>query len=298
MIKVIISIVLLIAIQLLQAQNESLPVHENKNDLTENKTSQESKHSEVDDAFHSPVLINSQTSEVLHKKAIELLYEQRFGNINSGNSDLYGLNTNHYNLRFGIAYGVTDKMALSIGIIKLHSLVDVGYKHILLKQKKTTHTPITLTYYGNITTSLENSEEFSKITDRMSFFNQLIVSRKFGNYFSVFVAPGFMYFNIIENDENDKKSDFILALGSKINLTHHISLILEYGQGHLFNSANKSNPGVSFGVETIIKNLSFQVFATTFNEISEQDNYMYNHNDYSKGDFLIGFNIGYKLNDH
>jgi hypothetical protein len=292
-------ILLLFFSKSLVSQNILMEFHSDESFKIENELSEKNNGlQEEKEAFHSPVLINSQTSEVLHKKSFEFLYEQRLGRINSGKSEMFGINTPN-NIRLGFAYGLTDRVALSIGIIRFHSLVDIGYKHIILKQKKVKKMPFTLTYYGNITTSLENSDEFHKISDRISYINQIIFSRKLGTKLSLFLAPGYMYFNEVEETNTSTNNSFLIASGAKANITHKTSLILEYGKGHLLVNCNNDNtkPGVSFGIESIFKNISFQVFATTFKEISEQDNYMYNQHDFMKGDFLLGFNIALKLND-
>jgi hypothetical protein len=236
---------------------------------------------------------------VLEKNVFEVLYEQRFGSLSSGVDELYGMEKPH-NIRLGLAFGLTNKNTLSIGLIKFHSLVDIGYKHIFIKQNSSKKVPFTVTYYGNITTSLENEEEFKRVTDRISYFNQLLLSRKFGKSFSIFVAPGFMYYHLVDSAKCSVNKSAAISIGSKFSFRKNTSLILEYGKGHLINECknNKSKPGLSFGLESIFNDLSFQVFATTFREISEQDNYMYNTNDFFKGEILLGFNIAFKINKY
>jgi hypothetical protein len=257
------------------------------------------KYIHEDIGFNTPVLINSQTTEVLGKNVLEVLYEQRFGSLNAGVDELYGIVMPH-NIRLGLAFGLTNKSTLSIGLIKFHSLVDVGYKHIFIKQNFSRKIPLTVAYYGNITTSLEHEEEFKKVTDRISYFNQLVFSRKFGKSFSIFVAPGFMYYHFVDSANCSINKSASISIGSKLNIAKKTSIILEYGKGHLIKECknSKSKPGLSFGLESIYNDISCQIFATTFREISEQDNYMYNQNDFLKGEILFGFNIALKINKH
>jgi hypothetical protein len=252
----------------------------------------------IHNAFHAPVLINSQTSEVLHKKSMEFLFEHRFGKINSDFSELYGFNA-PANYKIGIDYGFTDKFTLNTGFTKFHSLFDMGYKLVLLKQTTSGRIPFSLSYYGNTAFSLGNYSISYRPQDRVSFFKQIIASHKFDRSLSVFIAPGFMHFNSVDTSICIVRNSFLIAAGGKINILQNVSIIFEYGQGHLLNKINrehKAKPGVSFGTEIASKTYSFQVFSTTFRDISEQDNFMYNSNDFLKGEFLIGFNITRKIN--
>ena len=246
----------------------------------------------IEHVFHSPVLINSQTPGVLHKKSMEIILENRFGRINP-NASGYGFSSPP-NFRIGLAYGFTDWSMLSIGFIRSHSIVDVGYKFALLRQTTSDKMPVSVSFYGNVSVNMGHSEEFHQTADRISIFEQVIVSRKFGKNIAFFIAPGFMHFNEVDTSICYIHDSFLIAAGGQIKILPHTSLILEYGQGHLTNKVTnlpKAEPGVSLGAEYTAQKYSFQLFATTFHEISEQDNYMYNSNDFLKGQMLIGFNL-------
>jgi len=51
------------------------------------------------------------------------------------------------------------------------------------------------------------------------------------------------------------------------------------------------NPGLSLGFEFGTSGHAFQLFITNYAGIVNQENYMYNQNDFFNGDILIGFNI-------
>jgi len=54
---------------------------------------------------------------------------------------------------------------------------------------------------------------------------------------------------------------------------------------------NNPYPNLALGLELATSAHSFQFFAGNYNYITPSRNNYYNQNDYSKGEFLIGFNI-------
>jgi hypothetical protein len=68
-------------------------------------------------------------------------------------------------------------------------------------------------------------------------------------------------------------------------------LIANYDQPLTQHPMNNPNPNLSLGLDFKTSGHEFQLFAGNYGFILPQNNNMYNQNDYTKGQFLIGFNI-------
>ena len=51
------------------------------------------------------------------------------------------------------------------------------------------------------------------------------------------------------------------------------------------------HPNISFGLEMKSSGHDFEVFAGNYGSVLPQNNNLFNQNDYTKNQFLIGFNI-------
>lgn len=70
-----------------------------------------------------------------------------------------------------------------------------------------------------------------------------------------------------------------------------MALVANYDQPLTQHPTNNPHPSICFGLEMTTSAHAFQIFAGNYNSILPQNNNMFNQNDYTKGQFLIGFNI-------
>jgi hypothetical protein len=160
--------------------------------------------------------------------------------------------------------------------------------------------PVSLSYYGNMVADLRPEENFGpaesfKEIHRLSYLTQLIIARKFSEKISVQVAPTFAYFNsvpIYSDSTGYKNMNFGLHAGARANLFGSHSLMLEYDQLLTKQDLDEQpKPNLSLGWEISTATHCFQVFVTNYSNIIGQYNLLYNTNDFTKGDYLFGFNI-------
>lgn len=253
----------------------------------------------VRNTFGTAVLIDNPTIATPYKGGIELEIHHRFSRINDYH-DLFGI-YGSANTRIGLNYGVTDRLMVGLGTTKDYKLQDIQWKYLILQQKEDNSMPVSLSYYGNMIIDARSDEAFGpadryKFIHRLSYFTQLIVARKFGEKFSAQVAPSLVYFNSVplNEDGTDAYKNFNLGLsaGIRANLFGSHSLIVEYDQllTKQYNSV-QPKPNLALGWEIGTGTHTFQIFAANYNKILGQYNLLYNTNDFTKGDYLIGFNI-------
>jgi hypothetical protein len=264
----------------------------------------------VRNTFGTGILIESQTVATTYKGGIEFNIQHRFSRITDYH-DLFGI-YGSANTRMGLNYGITDKIMVGIGTTKDYKLQDVQWKYLILQQTQDGKMPVSLAYYGNLVIDARSEDAFGpsdtyKAIHRLSYFNQLIVARKFGEKVSVQIAPSVAYFNSApkfkaETDTvyyNYKNLNFGISAGARVNLFGAHSLILEYDQlltkQELGTGNPQPKPNLSLGWEIGTGTHTFQVFVTNYNQIIPQRNLVFNTNDFTKGDYMVGFNIAVRF---
>lgn len=252
----------------------------------------------VKNTFGSVWMMDNQTSLVPIKGTLEFDIQHRFGVVNNGSKDLFGLFAPS-NIRLGVNYAPVKNLFVGFGITKERNQLDLNAKYALLTQTTDNKVPVSLTYFGNVVVDTRNKSNFRYEVHRLSYFNQLIIARKVTNDFSVQVAPSYSWFNNVEgyvDDNGDIKKKMenghaaISVLG-RYKLTDRTAIIAGYDQPLTQHTTNNPHPNICFGFETTTSAHAFQVFFGNYYGIVPQSNNMFNKNDFRDGQFVIGFNI-------
>ena len=177
--------------------------------------------------FEAGTLIESQSYVVFSKKTLVFDMQHRFGDlnneaINSGKYDMAGI-YGPSNIRMGLTYVVLDNFQIGLGTTKNRLLQDLNWKYAILSQTRSNSMPIALTYYGNFVYDASSKSNFEdehteyKEIHRMSYFNQLIIGRKFTKEITVQLMFNYSHFNMVDTvhriasepaaNANDVKND-------------------------------------------------------------------------------------------
>lgn len=251
----------------------------------------------VKNTFGSTWAMNSQTVMVPIKGTLQFDIQHCFGTVNNGSKDLFGIFAPS-NIRLGLGYTLVDRLTLGAGITKERMQVDLNAKYALLRQTPS-KMPISVTYFGNIVIDSRNKSNFRYDAHRLSYFNQLIIARKVTNNFSVQVAPSFSWFNNIEGYVDSKgdvqkkmhNGHFAVSVLGRYKISANSAIIAGYDQPLTQHTTNNPHPNICLGIETTTSAHAFQVYVGNYYGIVPQSNSMFNRNDYTEGQFLIGFNI-------
>lgn len=239
-------------------------------------------------AFESASLIENPTNVLFNKNALEVQMSHRFGLINGGTNDLAGFWAPS-NIRIGLSYAIHERLTIGYGTTKFDRLQDFNWKVALLRQTRSNKIPVSVTYYGNFTVDARTKDNFKYLQDRYSNFNQLIIARRFSPNLSLQVAPSVSHYNVVKNTmRNDMLA---IAFGGRYKISSQTSVIIDYSQPITKFLQENPHPGISVGVEFSTSAHAFQLFATNYNGLVQQKNYIFNTNDFFNGDILIGFNI-------
>jgi len=242
-------------------------------------------------AFESSFIFDNPTNVLFNKNTLEIQMSHRFGLIKGGKNDLAGFWAPS-NIRIGLSYAIHERLTLGYGTTKFDRLQDFNWKVGVLNQTRSNKMPISVSYYGNFTIDARSKNQglFENLEDRYSYFNQLIITRRFSPKLSVQVAPSVSHYNIVKNT---MRNDMVaVAVGGRYKISPQTAIMIDYSQPLTKFLQDNPHPGVTLGVEFGTSAHAFQLFVSNYNGIVPQKNYMFNNHDlFNDGDFLIGFNI-------
>jgi hypothetical protein len=262
------------------------------------ETAAPAKSKPVKNTFGSIWLIDNQTVMVPVKGTFEFDLQHRFGTVENGSDDLWGLYA-PTNIRLGFVYTPIPKLSVGAGLTKERMQYDFNAKYAIFQQTADNKMPVSVTYFGNMVIDGRDKENFRYWEHRLSYFNQLMIARKITEKFSVQVAPSFSWYNNVEAYVDSKgeiqpkmnNGHFAIAFLGRYKITERSAIIVNYDQPLTQHPTNNPHPNISFGFETTTSSHAFQIFMGNYYGIIPQSNNVYNQNDYREGQFLIGFNI-------
>jgi len=132
----------------------------------------------VKNTFESVWLIDDQTVMVPVKGTFEADIQHRFGTVQNGYQDLFGI-YGVSNIRLGFYYAPIKNLYLGFGLAKEGLLWDGSAKYAIMRQTKNKY-PVSITYYGNMgykTVADPSHTLFTYNTERLSFFNEIMIAR-------------------------------------------------------------------------------------------------------------------------
>ena len=242
--------------------------------------------------FKTTRLINGHTVENVGKGVMDVKISHRFGKINGGGYELFGLD--NATMRMGLDLGITDYLMVGVGRSTYQKTYDAFFKVKLLRQSKgKRNMPVTLSYVPTIalkTLKFEDPTRKNYFSSRLYYSHQLIIGRKFSEQTSLQLMPTYIHRNLVAliADPNDLLS---IGIGGRQKLSKRVSLNFEYyyqiPEYKLPNSTNSLSVG--FDIET--GGHVFQLHFTNSQGMNERSFISETTGDWTKGDVFFGFNI-------
>jgi hypothetical protein len=240
-------------------------------------------------AFKDTRIINGQSTEILSGGKMNFIVHHRFGQINAGAYEFFGLDNSQ--VRIGFDYGISDNWMIGIGRSSFDKTIDSFTKWRLIQQREDGGSPISVGLYANAALkALKNEEgELPSFSDMMSYSYQILVSRKFSDRFSAQLMPSMVHRNIVQpEEENDIYS---IGAASKFQLSKMIALNLEYYyilEGQLIGDYTEP---ISLGVDIETNGHTFSLHLTNTRGMMERAFITETTGDVLNGDIFFGFNI-------
>mgnify|MGYP000856978261 CR=1 FL=1 len=242
--------------------------------------------------FKTTRLINGHTVENVGKGVLDVKISHRFGNINAGGYELFGLD--NATMRMGFDYGITKYLMVGFGRSTFEKTYDAFFKLRLLRQSSgKRRMPFTISYIPTIalkTLKYEDAGRKNYYTSRLFFTHQLIIGRKFSEGTSIQIMPTYIHQNLVtlEKDPNDL---FAIGIGGRQKLSKRISINVEYYYQLPDYKFEGSTNSLSVGFDIETGGHVFQLHFTNSAGMNERSFITQTKGKWEKGDILFGFNI-------
>ncbi len=261
--------------------------------------------------FESNYLVDDQTTMVFDKKTLGYAIQHKFGTMNNGISDLWGIYGAGRDIRLGLEYVPVKNLQLGIGITKTKMYTDLSAKYRIFQQTDDNSVPVSLAVYGVLAIDGRSDDSFESgtvipgksdtipqaisFTNRWSYFSQVMVSRKFTEWLSVQVGGSYTHYNMVKMDENhDLWGAHALA---KVKISPQSSITFNYNQPLKIEAISEQptmpdyKPSMAIGWQIATYTHAFQIYISNAPSMVPQENMMYNTRSFDKDGIAIGFTI-------
>lgn len=237
-------------------------------------------------------LITGHTAATLPKGSFELGIQHRFGEINSGAYNLYGLD-NFNSMRIAADYGITDKITAGIGRSSYRKTYNGYFKWRFLGAPES---KFNLSFLSDIAVDVRaradwNLEPFRQ-SHRLFFTQQLIASWQVNKGLLLSISPTLVHANLVS--QRSYSNDMPVVTGyirqqiiPKFALTAEASVLIN----SITPVKPKSNPTLGFGFEYFTPQHAFQINLTNSRALNEPFFLTDNPNSLQLGNFCLGFNL-------
>jgi hypothetical protein len=281
--KIVLGLLLITVSQIGYAQEDLLSLV-NKNDTI--------KKERVTNAFKSSRVINGHSMEFLGKGVLDFRILHRFGEVNSGVSNLFGLD--QASMRIGLDYGLLNNLTIGFGRSTAGKELDGFIKFRPVCQSKGPGSfPFSIVLVSGVTLGTQSWSDTTRknyFSSRMAFYNELILGRKFSERFSLQVSPVFIHRNLVQQatEENDV---YALGIGTRFKLSKRIAFVADYHYivKGLDKDLYKDPLSVGFDIET--GGHVFQLHFSNATGMNEKAFITNTTGDWGKGEVRFGFNL-------
>jgi LysM repeat protein len=253
----------------------------------------------VTSTFKSTRNINFHTSEILGKRCLDFRISHRFGPLNSGANNAWGID-GPANLMLSLEYSHTGRWMVGLSRCIENKTAEAFFKCKLIRQVKNGF-PFTVTYFGGVYHTFnkqatgEPIEFYNTVADRLSFVNEIIIACKVTPWLSLQVAPAYVHYNLVGETNGLSKNDCVALTGVvRAKYNKRQAIIFEYAYRLNTNYAAAgttyyNSMGIGWEIET--GGHVFQIFATNSYGIMENSYLMTTATSWKGAGIRIGFNI-------
>jgi Membrane bound beta barrel domain (DUF5777) len=242
--------------------------------------------------FKSTRVINMQSTENVAAGHLDFRISHRFGTINSGSINLWGLDQAY--MRLGLEYGVNDHLMVGIGRSNVNKEIDGFVKYKILRQSSgLRNVPVSVSWFSSMvvrTTPYDVPDRKNYFTSRLYYCHQLLIARKFTDALSVEIAPTLVHRNLVA-DSTQQNDIYALGIGGRYKITKRSSFNAEWVAvpGSQLDPNYKNSLSLGFDIET--GGHVFQLHFTNSKPMNEKGFITETTGDWKEGDIQFGFNI-------
>lgn len=241
-------------------------------------------------AFKSTRVINGQSMELLGKGVLDVRILHRFGLLNDGAKEFFGLD--QATMRLGLDYGITSNLTVGVGRSTLNKELDGFIKWRPIRQSVNDGSPVSVVWVSGLTVhTLEwaDTTRKNKFSSRVGYYHEVIIGRKFSNAFSLQLSPIFVHRNLVTNAD-DENNTWALGIGGRLKLSKRTAFVVDYHPILAGREPGTKDPlSVGFDIET--GGHVFQLHFSNSTGMNEKAFITGTYDDFWKGDIRFGFNL-------
>lgn len=246
----------------------------------------------VKNAFKSIRVINGHSMEFLSPGTMDFRILHRFGQLNQGAKNLFGLD--QASMRLGLDFGLTQNLMVGVGRSTFKKELDGYIKFAPIRQSAGSgNFPFTVAVVTGVTL---NTMEFADPTinnyfsSRVSYYAQTIIGRKFSEGLSLQLVPTMVHNNLvpIATQPNDV---YALGFGGRIKATKRMAFTWDYF--YVVNGIEKNinyHP-LSVGIDIETGGHVFQLHVSNAAGMNERAFITETTASWEKIDIRFGFNL-------
>ena len=239
--------------------------------------------------FKGTRLINGHSIETRNKGVLDFIISHRFGTLNSGSYELWGLD--NATIRLGLEYAITDRLYVGIGRSSFEKTYDGFFKYRLLRQiDGGSNMPLSVTWFSSIALkTIRNQPGDPSFVEKLANTHQLLIARKMSSGISIQLMPTWVHKNFILEQETNNDA-IAIGVGGRVKLSQRVALVAEYYYQVQKISDTPVNPiAVGFDIET--GGHVFQLQFTNATAMVPKGFISETTNDFFDGGIHFGFNI-------
>lgn len=240
--------------------------------------------------FKTTRIINGHSVENVAPGVLDLRISHRFGYLNGGAYELFGLD--QATMRLGLDYGLSNRWMIGVGRSTYQKQFDGFTKYKLLRQTSA-GTPLTISAVGTMmykSLKFEDPARENYLTSNLFYSGQLLIGRKFNESLSLQLMPTMIHYNLVQgaSDPNDL---FAIGAGGRLKISKRVSVNAEY----YYQLPGYQLPGtenslaIGFDIET--GGHVFQLNFTNSTGMTERSFISETTGNFFEGDIHFGFTI-------
>jgi len=247
----------------------------------------------ITNGFKSTRVVNGQSMELLGAGVLDFRISHRFGRLNGGSYQLYGLD--QATIRLGLDYGISKRLMFGIGRSSSKKEVDGFLKYRLLWQSAGVRSvPFSLILVSGISVNglkFDDTTRTNYFSSRLAYINQVVIGRKFNERITLQFSPTFIHRNLVSKTVN--RHD-VIALGTqgRFKFTKRLAFMVEYFYvfpGSAQDIEYTNSLSIGFDIET--GGHVFQLHFTNSVGMNERAFITETDGKWQNGDVQFGFNI-------
>ncbi len=254
--------------------------------------SPEGKTELVTSTFNGTRIINGHSVETRGAGTLDVIFMHRFGRLNSGSYNLWGLDDAW--IRLGAEYAITDDFTLGIGRSSFEKTYDGFLKYKFLHQTRgDKNFPFTGTALATMAiNTLKPTDPNQEIlfSSRVSYSYQIMIARKFNRKLSLQISPTLVHHNLVDTpmENNDI---FSVGFSGRQKVSRRMAITFEYYY-QVNNNTEKANYNpLGVGLEIETGGHVFQLVFANSQAMTDTSFITRTSGDFFDGDIHFGFNI-------